>query len=47
VLAERSGLTHVQVARRLPDLTQANRIRLTGEEREGPTGRMCRVWALA
>lgn len=46
-IAERSGLTHVQVARRLPDLTQGKpRIRLTGEERVGPTGRGCRVWEL-
>jgi hypothetical protein len=32
------------VWRRLNELEKANVIETTGEEREGPTGRKCRVW---
>lgn len=43
-LAEWSGLTHVQVARRLPELQALQVARPTAEKRRSPTGRGCRVW---
>lgn len=43
-LADRSGLTHVQVARRLPELEALGAARPSGATRIGPTGRQCRVW---
>lgn len=43
-IAERTGLDHVQVARRLPEMRDA---KVSDEKRCGPTGRMCRVWELA
>jgi predicted ArsR family transcriptional regulator len=47
-LADRAGLTHVQVARRMPELEQAGRVRIReGEKRKSPTGRPCRVWEVA
>jgi predicted ArsR family transcriptional regulator len=41
----RSGLTHVQVARRLPELEAMGRVAPNGTAL-GPTGRACRVWQL-
>lgn len=38
------GLDHVAIARRLPELEEAGKVRPTGEERPGPNGRACRVW---
>jgi hypothetical protein len=43
-LAERTSLDHVQVARRLPEMS---RVRPTEERRPSPTGRPCRVWRRA
>lgn len=47
-IAERTGLDHVQVARRLPELARANPpvVRRTAERRKSPKGRACDVWAL-
>lgn len=42
-LAERTGLDHVQIARRLSEL-QPVLAEPTGETRVGPSGRPCRVW---
>jgi hypothetical protein len=43
-IAERAGISHVQVARRLPEM-EGKRVRVkAGLVRKGPTGRMCRVW---
>ena len=45
-VAERAGITHVQVARRTSEM-EGRRVRtLPGEVRRSPTGRKCRVWAL-
>lgn len=47
-IAERANITHVQVARRLPELLKGQRVRLIeGLVRRSPTGRSCRVWTLA
>lgn len=43
-LADRTGLDHVAVARRLPELEERQVARPTSEKRAGPTGRACRVW---
>jgi hypothetical protein len=54
-IAERAGLTHVQVARRMPDLEDAAmaRRRVIGADDDGtlryatrpsPTGRRCALW---
>jgi predicted ArsR family transcriptional regulator len=43
-LAARVGLTHVQVARRMPDLLERGQVFVTGETRLSPSGRACRVW---
>jgi predicted transcriptional regulator len=43
-LAERTGLTHVQCARRLPEMEALGHVVVTEERRPGPSGRMCRVW---
>ena len=48
-LAERTGLDHVAVARRMSELAGGvpgtGRVHRTGETRPGPTGRQCDVWA--
>lgn len=43
-LAEVSGLTHVQIARRLPEMDDAMP---TDETAPSPSGRACRTWKLA
>ena len=43
-LAARTGLDHVQIARRLPEASWAIP---TAETRLGPSGRACRVWKCA
>lgn len=43
-LALRTGLTHVQVARRMPELEKALKATTTDETRASPSGRACRVW---
>ena len=45
-LAERTGLTHTQVARRLPELSEMvpPRVRPTADTRPSPSGRQCRIW---
>jgi predicted ArsR family transcriptional regulator len=46
-IAERCGMTHVQVARRLPEM-QGRLVRIRASiTRRGPTGRACRVWDIA
>lgn len=46
-LADRTGLDHVQVARRLPEMAAGGLVEpVPGEKRLGPTGRACRVWRL-
>lgn len=42
-LAQRTGLDHVQIARRLSEM-QPWHAEPTGESRAGPSGRPCRVW---
>lgn len=44
-VAARSRLSHVQVARRMPELKSAGKVRPDGTAL-GPTGRSCRVWRL-
>lgn len=47
-LAAATGLTHVQVARRMPELQDAKRARLKPDEtRDSPSGRACRVWEIS
>jgi hypothetical protein len=41
-IAERTGLSHVQVARRLPEMK--GRAQRSGQKKPGPTGRACEVW---
>jgi predicted ArsR family transcriptional regulator len=41
-LAQQTRLTHVQVARRLPEMR--GRAVVTAQTRPGPAGRKCRVW---
>ena len=43
-IADRSGLEPSSVWRRLNEMEKDGLIQPTGEERRGPTGRMCRVW---
>lgn len=43
-IAAASGLTHVQVARRLPEMQSAGLVEPTGTTAPGPTGRQCRLW---
>ena len=43
-LAARTGLDHVAVARRLPELEERGVAMPTDATRKGPTGRACRVW---
>ncbi len=46
-IAERTGLTHVQVARRAPEMQAEGLIApLSNETRLSPSGRACRVWCL-
>lgn len=44
-IAERAGLNHVQVARRITELANGHRVVTVGQPIRGPTGRKCRVWA--
>ena len=46
-IAERSGLSHVQVARRMPELAEAALVVDTGSTKPSPSGRPCRIWRLA
>lgn len=43
-LADRTGLDHVAVARRMSELEALHVARPSGEKRLSPTGRSCRVW---
>lgn len=43
-LADRTSLTHVQVARRLPEMSAM--VERTGEKRPSPSGNACGVWRL-
>ena len=43
-IAERSGLEPSSVWRRLNEMEKDGLIQTTGEERKGPTNRLCRVW---
>ena len=43
-IAERSGLEPSSVWRRLNEMEKDGMIQPTGEERRGPTNRLCRVW---
>ena len=43
-IADRCGLQPPSVWRRLNEMEKDGLIQPTGEERRGPTGRMCRVW---
>lgn len=43
-IAEVADMAVPSVWRRLNELEKANVIETTGEEREGPSGRKCRVW---
>lgn len=51
-IAAATGLTHVQVARRMNELEQATRVRVQRDEqgsevkRPSPSGRPCRVWEI-
>lgn len=45
-IAARTRLSHVQIARRLPELEQAGKVRAEGVA-PGPTGRSCRLWWIA
>jgi predicted transcriptional regulator len=45
-IAEQAGMQPAAVWRRLNELERSGRIFLTGRERLGPTGRLCRVWAI-
>ena len=44
-LAELTGLSHVSVARRLPELQEALQAIPTERKDISPSGRGCRVWA--
>lgn len=46
-IATATGLTHVQVARRMPELDEMGQAAPTDETRLSPSGRGCRVWARA
>jgi hypothetical protein len=43
-IAKLTGLDHVQVARRMPELEEGGHANPTGQEKQGPNGRMCRLW---
>jgi hypothetical protein len=43
-IAEVAGMEPAAVWRRLNELEKKDKIRTTGEERLGPTNRLCRVW---
>jgi len=43
-IARLTGLSHVQVARRLPELRDLGHVRPTGKTAAGNTGRECRLW---
>jgi predicted Rossmann fold nucleotide-binding protein DprA/Smf involved in DNA uptake len=43
-IAHRTGLSHVQVARRLPEMQSREMVCPTGQTVLGPTGRQCRLW---
>lgn len=43
-IASLTGLSHVQVARRLPEMQEAGIAEPTGTTAAGPTGRQCRLW---
>ena len=43
-IAARTGLDHVQVARRMPELEALQVARPTAETKPSPKGRACRVW---
>jgi predicted ArsR family transcriptional regulator len=43
-IAARTDLSHIAVARRLPELERLGRAQPTDETRLGSSGRMCRVW---
>jgi hypothetical protein len=45
-IAKEAGMEPAAVFRRLNELEKGKRIFLTGKERPGPTGRMCRVWTV-
>ncbi len=45
-IAEKAKMTDASVWRRLNELEKSGHIVTTGEERPGPTGRMCRVWSV-
>jgi CRP-like cAMP-binding protein len=45
-IATLTGLTHVQVARRMPELQQRGEARPTGETAPGESGAQCRLWEL-
>lgn len=38
------GMTQVQIARRMGELESRGKVRRTGSQRPGPTGRSCDVW---
>jgi predicted ArsR family transcriptional regulator len=44
-IAAATGLSHVQVARRMPELQKLGKVETSGFA-DGPTGRRCRVWWL-
>jgi len=43
-IADRCGLQPPSVWRRLNEMEKSGLIQPTGEERKGPTNRLCRVW---
>ena len=43
-LAVLTGIDHVAVARRLPELERIGQAMPTGSTKPGPTGTKCRVW---
>lgn len=45
-IADATGLDHVQVCRRLPELEDDDLVFDTGETRKSPSGRPARVWSV-
>jgi hypothetical protein len=43
-IARLTGLDHVQVARRMPELAAMGKAMTTGKTAPGPAGRECRLW---
>lgn len=43
-IGARAGLSHVAVARRMPELEQFGKVRPTGRTGASPSGRQCRIW---